>query len=117
MSRALSSSANSGLSDCASPTIASTTAPPFCGPCFKTSEAGSHAAASPRLSASALSFQRAPLRAGRAPPLLGVGRDPDGGDRDEQDPGDQHPGRPVDLPLQPAPGTAAAATPPVPAPA
>src|ERR1700737_4929662 len=109
MSRALSSTAKRGLSDGASPTTPPPPVPPRCGPCLRMAAAGSQAATTARLSASA-AISPARRR------LLGMSADPDVGDGDDEERGHHDPGRQIDLALEAPPRAVAAADSPVTAP-
>src|SRR5258708_3618459 len=106
MSRALSSAANSGLSVPASPTIASVTLPPRCGPVLVISDSGSQPARQTAMSRAAAAT-RADLR------MLDFDGDPDVGQRHDEEADHQHPGRQVDLAFEAAPRAVAAAEAPV----
>src|SRR5438270_4525959 len=111
MSRELSSGWRSGFSVVIDPTSASATAPPRPGSfvaCFTTEEASIWQAPS----STTLIKERAATAPTRA--LSGaMSRNPDVADADDQEGSDQHPGGPVDLPLQAAPCAIAAAQPSV----
>src|SRR5579871_304594 len=81
--------------------MASVALPPRCGPCLVIRAAGSQAAMT--ISATAASRSEPNGR------LMDLETDPDVGDRDHEEAGHQHPGRQVDLALETAPRSIAAA--------
>src|SRR5205814_3304883 len=104
-SRVLSLVSNSGLRTVAWPTSASTAVPPRAG--FGTVATGWHPT-SARAAAN-------PATASLGTLARGMPADPDVGDRADQEPCDEDPGGPVDLPLQASPRAVAAAQARVPA--
>src|SRR6267378_6038861 len=111
-SRALSSAWKSGFSTPAWPTRASTAVPPRAG--FGTVATGWQAASArvARITAHSKSPPpRVPATKSRGDELLRMCRDPDVGERADQEGGGQHPRSPVDLPLEPTAGAIPAAEP------
>src|ERR1700682_5948667 len=98
-SRVLSTDSKRGLRTPAAPTSASTAVPPRAG--FGTVATGWHPPSARATVASAAANSR----------LLEMGSHPDEGQRADQEGGGEHPGRPVDLALEPAAGVIPAAAP------
>src|SRR5712664_230998 len=98
-SRVLSTDSKSGLSTPAAPTSASTAVPPRAA--FGTVATGWHPTRARTTAAAAAVNSR----------LREMGSHPDEGQRADQEGGGEHPGRPVDLALQPAAGAITAAAP------
>src|SRR5258708_32010829 len=103
-SRVLSTDSKSGLSTPAAPTSASTAGPPRAA--FGTVATGWHPTRARTTAAAAAVNSR----------LREMGSHPDEGQRADQEGGGEHPGRPVDLALQPAAGAINPAPPPPPPP-
>src|SRR5436305_11831308 len=119
MSRASSSSAKSGLRYPAAPAMASVKVPPLSAPLVRAPVTSVRAEVAVEMGAGA-GWQAAPTRPSRASQQPGArrrprrlmgeaGRDDDVGHRDGQEAEDQHPGGPVQLALEAAPGAIAAA--------